>query len=432
MVAILFFLDKMKFFSKFLAFVAFLTMFAGAQALEVDTAIQSVNVSSTVNSSWDASRIKDNDVTTAWSSNSLSVDTAPWVQANLSGTNTVNYVKIYPRKDDYLLSTVVPGGVVRQYGLSKTSGFPVDFQIQSYQGGSWVTVKSFTSFPEPGPNGYAHFSFANTYTSAIRLVTTKTVKDYLGGQYFQIGDIRVGYDNTTESKRGVSIYGDSTNWGFIWADISELGYASKLALRVQYPIGTVFSFVDRSVPGVTARDFVSPRTGMCTIKQTTEPSMCLYDARQTINPGGQYLDVWPLKTIEQHMATDPSKYVIVRLGLNDAINNSGLATFNSDIAYIVNAIKASGRTPIIAGLNKIVVKTFVGVTVTQDWVDRRNQYNDALKTYAAQQGLIFIDVDSVAFNGASDIADDVHATPEYNARIAEKILSVLNANGIVH
>jgi hypothetical protein len=170
----------------------------------------SVTASSTYNSSWAASNAADGNPGTAWSTQYHgSANNTEWIQLHMPGNPTFNTVVLMGRND-------VP------------YCFPVDFQIQVWNGSTWLTRVQETGFPQPAIPGTPvafTWGFSDT-TTDVRILATKLGPDQFGNYYMQLGEFEVLNEGSTatapffanwgfESPAGNYTYGPFTNgWTF--------------------------------------------------------------------------------------------------------------------------------------------------------------------------------------------------------------------------
>lgn len=378
-------------------------------AYEVDIPISSVNVSTSINKDWGKHNLIDGNVNTAWSSNYLkNTGGEAWVSVNFRSPSYIDYVKLYPRKDTYKDTYKKTDGNDEsvQYSVSKASGFPLNFEIQYLSGNNWITSKKVLDFPNPAPSGYVHIPINRIHTSAIKIIAKKASIDSLGFEFFQLADVKLGYDTefVDQAQRGISIYGDSTTWGFAWKPLNFNG--QLYADRIDSPMANQLGAIDYSVPGIWAMHLVTPPSQPIKVQK-------IYD--DELN--GYYVN-WSVKSFSELLAKDPSYTVILRLGLNDALNFQTRAQFKANMAKLVDIAVGYRKRVILTGLNRIFV---VNGKISQKQVELRDDFDKVIREVATEKNVAFIDVGSVSFNGNVDIFDDAHATPEYNQRITDYI-----------
>ncbi|TWF39220.1 hypothetical protein FHW36_106452 [Chitinophaga polysaccharea] len=140
-----------------------------------DIPVTSVAASSAL---WPAAALKDSNDATIWSSNThTSASVTEWAAYWFSGFDSVNYIKVLPR-----------------YSGAGALGFPVNFNIYTSNGSSWVLAATDTAFPAPR-QGWVILPLPFTvYTNGIQIVATTLGKDDVNNYVFQLAEVSAGFD----------------------------------------------------------------------------------------------------------------------------------------------------------------------------------------------------------------------------------------------
>jgi hypothetical protein len=148
--------------------------------------------SSTVGSGWAAANVNDGNPASAWSSQMhTSADNTEWIQLHNSSNPTFNTVVLMGRTD-------VP------------NCFPVSFQIQVWNGSTWLTRVQETNFPQPTiPGTPIAFTWGSADTTTdVRVLITQLSPDQFGNYYAQLGEFMVLNEGSTATAPMFA------NWGF--------------------------------------------------------------------------------------------------------------------------------------------------------------------------------------------------------------------------
>lgn len=125
--------------------------------------------------------------------------------------------------------------------------------------------------------------------------------------------------------------------------------------------------------------------------------------------------------LAEQIRQDPSVVVFCRLGINDANQDTDLDEFVSMLRQFIDVARECGKVPILGGLTRMSLPG-VEPKLLKKMQDRRVQFNEAIKSVAAEQGVHFIDIDSVAFQ-ALDVPDGLHPNQAYSNRVDQFILN---------
>ena len=165
--------------------------------------------SSTVNSTWAASYVNDGNPSTGWSSvGHSSGNNTEWIQLHNSSNPTFNTVVLMGRNDLPVC-------------------FPVNFQIQVWNGSTWLTRVQETNFPQPAIPGTPiafTWGFSDT-TTDVRILATELSPDGYGNYYMQVGEFEVLNEGSTANAPMFA------NWGF---EAPAMGGAGNTSGSFQY------------------------------------------------------------------------------------------------------------------------------------------------------------------------------------------------------
>lgn len=118
-----------------------------------------------------------------------------------------------------------------------------------------------------------------------------------------------------------------------------------------------------------------------------------------------------------------SRFVVVESGVIDSWYGDAVG---ERLKNIVDYIKAEGRTPVITGYSRQVVRTDRFAFLTAGQVANHDAWNAAAKYVADQTGAVFADWSSVRFDGEVDIVDTVHPSEAYSMRLSAALIAALD------
>ena len=193
--------------------------------------------------------------------------------------------------------------------------------------------------------------------------------------------------------RIIEFYGDSLTFGSIAGPAGELGrLAVPPVRRAQELLGNPALCVDLSLPGATAADALAGVAGM---------------------PFGPYAE---------HIKVSPASTVVLRYGGADAVRGVPLADFERNLARLVTLAQAAGKTVLLVGV--IAFHANDGA-MTQDLVERADEFDAAVERTADAFGTGFVDVRAVPVTFPGDLADPVHPAQAWSDRLTAAIVRPL-------
>ena len=191
----------------------------------------------------------------------------------------------------------------------------------------------------------------------------------------------------------VEFYGDSLTFGSIEGPAGELARLSVPPVRrAQELLGAGFLCVDYSLPGATAADALAGVAGM---------------------PFGPFAD---------HIKTTAATTLVLRYGGADAARGVALPDFERNLSALVGLSQAAGKTVLLVG---VIAFYSNGGAMTQDLVERADEFNAAVKRVADAYGTGFVDVRTVPVTFPDDLADPVHPAQAWSDRITAAIAQAL-------
>jgi len=122
-----------------------------------------------------------------------------------------------------------------------------------------------------------------------------------------------------------------------------------------------------------------------------------------------------LRASEAVILPDESDLVVLRLGVADTVVGTAPARFRAAVGGLIAQARAQGKGVLIAGLPHTATP---GATAALDAV---------LRQLASEWGLPFVDVQSLPFDAASDLADPTHPALGYSRRIGELVTSAIRS-----
>ena len=186
-----------------------------------------------------------------------------------------------------------------------------------------------------------------------------------------------------DQPRVIEWYGDSLTFGSIAGPSGEL---TRLAVppvrRAQELLGDTALCVDLSLPGATVRDALDGVAMM------------------------------PFGPFAKHVQSTQADTLVIRYGGADAIRGTPLIEFERDLAAMVAAAQAAGKTVLLVG----VIATSSGVT---------DDFDLAVERVADAMGAGFVDVRAVPAAFPDDLADAVHPAQAWSDRITAAIVMAI-------
>ena len=186
-----------------------------------------------------------------------------------------------------------------------------------------------------------------------------------------------------DQPRVIEWYGDSLTFGSIAGPSGEL---TRLAVppvrRAQELLGDTALCVDLSLPGATVRDALDGVAMM------------------------------PFGPFAKHVQSTQADTLVIRYGGADAIRGTPLIEFERDLAAMVAAAQAAGKTVLLVG----VIATSSGVT---------DDFDLAVERVADAMGAGFVDVRAVPVSFPGDLADAVHPAQAWSDRITAAIVMAI-------
>jgi F5/8 type C domain-containing protein len=160
----------------------------------VDVAESGTATASSTLGGFSTASLNDGNPSTAWiSQRDASANSTEWVQIHMPSNPIFNTVVLMGRGD-------IP------------YCFPVDFQIQVWNGSQWLTRVQETNFPQPViPGTPIAFTWGfNDQTTDVRVLATKLSADNTntGSYYFQLGEFEVANEGSIAT---IPVF---ANWGF--------------------------------------------------------------------------------------------------------------------------------------------------------------------------------------------------------------------------
>ena len=188
----------------------------------------------------------------------------------------------------------------------------------------------------------------------------------------------------------IEFYGDSLTFGSIAGPSGEL---ARLAVppvrRAQELLGNPALCVDLSLPGATAADALAGVAGM------------------------------PFGPFAEHIKVSPASTVVLRYGGADAVRGVPLADFERNLSRLVTLAQAAGKTVLLVGV--IAFHANDGA-MTQDLVERADEFDAAVERTADAFGTGFVNVRAVPVTFPDDLADPVHPAQAWSDRITAAIV----------
>ena len=204
-----------------------------------------------------------------------------------------------------------------------------------------------------------------------------------------------GDGSVPPATRMIAFYGDSLTFGSIAGPAGELARLSVPPVRrAQELLGDGFLCVDYSLPGATAADALAGVAGM---------------------PFGPFAD---------HIKTTAATTLVLRYGAADAVRGVALPDFERNLSALVGLSQAAGKTVLLVG---VIAFYSNGGAMTQDLVERADEFNAAVKRVADAYGTGFVDVRTVPVTFPDDLADPVHPAQAWSDRITALIAKSIGA-----
>ena len=199
-----------------------------------------------------------------------------------------------------------------------------------------------------------------------------------------------GDGSVPPATRMIAFYGDSLTFGSIAGPAGELARLSVPPVRrAQELLGDGFLCVDYSLPGATAADALAGVAGM---------------------PFGPFAD---------HIKTTAATTLVLRYGGADAVRGVALPDFERNLSALVGLSQAAGKTVLIVG---VIAFYSNGGAMTQDLVERADEFNAAVKRVADAYGTGFVDVRTVPVTFPDDLADPVHPAQAWSDEMTAAIV----------
>ena len=202
-----------------------------------------------------------------------------------------------------------------------------------------------------------------------------------------------GDGSVPPATRMIAFYGDSLTFGSIAGPAGEL---ARLAVppvrRAQELLGDAALCVDLSLPGATAADALAGVAGM------------------------------PFGPFAEHVRATLADTLVLRYGAADAVRGVALPDFERNLSALVGLSQAAGKTVLIVGVIAVYSN---GGAMTQDLVERADEFNAAVKRVADAYGTGFVDVRTVPVTFPDDLADPVHPAQAWSDRITAAIAQAL-------
>lgn len=138
-----------------------------------------------------------------------------------------------------------------------------------------------------------------------------------------------------------------------------------------------------------------------------------------------------LSSWETDLLVEPSNCVVLRLGGADAIGGVEPSEFKGDLAELVRLALAAGRRVVLPGLPWMARRPAwqdpIGMTqaVFVDRAARAAAIDSAVREVALDAGVPFVDIRSLPFQGAEDLADAVHLAQPYANRCIAAIAAAV-------
>ena len=195
----------------------------------------------------------------------------------------------------------------------------------------------------------------------------------------------------------VSFYGDSITSGAIkpppgWLNPRPVARITELA-------GGALQGVDWSLGGATVQDARDGTPGM------------------------------PFGPFAQAILADTSPVVVIRYATANALRFADrLSEYQRTLADMVAQARAAGKTVVLVGSTHIA-EPMPGLSAddSRQVLANVDAFEAATRAVAAQCGVLFIDLRAVPFEGATDMADDVHPSQQYSDRVSAHIARALVA-----
>ena len=190
--------------------------------------------------------------------------------------------------------------------------------------------------------------------------------------------------------RVIAFYGDSLTFGSIAGPAGELARLSVPPVRrAQEFIGDWALAVDMSLPGATASDALAGVAGM------------------------------PFGPFAEHVKTTAATTLVLRYGAADAVRGVALPDFERNLSALVGLSQAAGKTVLLVG---VIAFYSNGGAMTQDLVERADEFNAAVKRVADAYGTGFVDVRTVPVTFPDDLADPVHPAQAWSDEMTAAIV----------
>jgi hypothetical protein len=119
-------------------------------------------------------------------------------------------------------------------------------------------------------------------------------------------------------------------------------------------------------------------------------------------------------------ATRTAKIVVIESGVIDAWRNDPPV---ETVKAMAEYARAEGRKVVITGFSRMLVSTRMGVTEAA--LDRRDEFNLAMKAMASAMGYGFADFGAAAFDDGS-VVDQIHPGQTYSLRLVDQLVAALD------
>lgn len=124
-----------------------------------------------------------------------------------------------------------------------------------------------------------------------------------------------------------------------------------------------------------------------------------------------------------------SKYIVLTLGGNDALDNYSEDEYRNEVIKFVNFVRSVGSIPILTGapIIKAYGPDYFPQTqfFDQSAVDRLTQFNLIIRKICIDMNVPDAHWDTVEFNPLTDTVDGIHRTQEANDRLVLRLYQTI-------
>jgi lysophospholipase L1-like esterase len=125
--------------------------------------------------------------------------------------------------------------------------------------------------------------------------------------------------------------------------------------------------------------------------------------------------------IDEQLEKDNSKVILVRLGINDSLQEKDKSDFEDDVIELILTARENNQVPVLCGLTHVNDPTAE---------KRRTAFNELIKKNCKATNVHFIDIGQVPFK-PEDLPDGLHLNQAYSDRVNDYIINYLRENVFV-